>query len=299
MNNFGITSFCFFEKIKNIRIFFYEKLDYLKRNIEKLIIIFKKYKYIIMETTEPKELNLYNRLNSLNIYHSFFIFHHIDFVNLLPFRRKLKKNQIWSLGNFSIGTQVNPHYFGNFHFRKKNKITKFFITSTVKRKYQILIDAAEKIKNENLKFHVIVVGKTPTFSKRNISKKLKHNFTFKYNVTYSELYKEVYESDYIIINLNPDNKYDIQFTKIRVTGSAQLAYGFLKPVLIHKNFSKSYKFNSSNSFIYNNSDFIKNMKEAINLEDKDYQKLQEIMLFLSREIYMKSLNNIKFCLNNL
>ena len=211
----------------------------------------------------------------------------------------MKKNQIWSLGNFSPGIQVNPHYFGEMQLKKKNRITKFFITSTIRRKYQLLISAVEKLKKEKFKFHIIVVGKRKTFSKKNICKNLRNNFTFKYNITYSELYTEVYDSDYIIINLDPDNEYDSKFMKIRVTGSVQLAYGFLKPVLIHKNFANFYKFNFSNSFIYENSTFDRVMKDAIKKKKKKYNKMQENLLLLSKEIYRNSFYNVKSSLNEL
>ena len=155
------------------------------------------------------------------------------------------------------------------------------------------------MKDQKLNFHVIVIGKWKTFTEKNITKNLKDIFTFKYFVSYSKLYKEVYDSDYIIINLDPKSLDDIQFKKIRVTGSAQLAYGFIKPVLIHEDFADFYSFNSTNSFIYGNSNFTQVMKTAIKLDNKNYKVMQENMLSLSKEIYMKSLINIKSSFKNL
>lgn len=203
------------------------------------------------------------------------------------------------MGNFSLGTKVNPHYFGNLKLKKKNRKTKFFITSTTKRKYKFLINAAEQFKIEKLNFHIIVVGKSKVFSKKNIPEDLKKFFTFKYRITYTELYKEVSDCDYIIINLDPNNPEDVLFSKIRVTGSAQLAYGFLKPVLINENFANFYHFNSSNSFIYTNSNVIKVMRDAINLDIKYYKEMQKHLSLLSKEIYTQSLYNVKNCLNQL
>ena len=105
----------------------------------------------------------------------------MDFLNYISGIR-LKKNQIWSLGNFTSGIQINPHYFGEMKLRKKNKITRFFITSTIERNYKNLILAVEKIKDENLEFHIVVVGKWNTFSHLNISERVRDNFTFKYNI---------------------------------------------------------------------------------------------------------------------
>ena len=299
MNNFGITSFCFFEPIEKIRFFLYENLDYFKENIDNFSIIFNKYNYLLIETTEPKEIILFDNLNLLNINHSIFVFHHIDYLNKLPFTKKLTRNQIWSLGKFPFGKQVNPHFFGYLKYKRKNRITKFFMTSTIRRNYELVISTVEKIKSEKFKFRFIVIGKSKTFTKSSIMKQLRNNFSFKYNVTYSELYKEVYDSDYIILNLVPNNIYDTRFTKIRVTGSVQLAYGFLKPVIIHQDFAKIYNFNSSNSFIYDDSNFLSIMKDAINLDNARYQKMKENILLLSKDIYHKSLFNVNNSLNRI
>ena len=237
--------------------------------------------------------NLYEKQFNNN---SIFVFHHINYANSFPFSNALNKYQIWSLGNFSFGIRVNPHYFGPIKLKSKNKETKFFITSTIKRKYNFLVSAAEKNKNDNLKFHFIVVGKIKAFSKKDIPINLQDYFTFRYNISYSELYKEIYKSDFIIINLDPDNIEDIKFQKIRITGSAQISYGFLKPVLINEYFSTFYNFNFSNSLIYNNKNFSEVMKNAINLKNDNYNKIQRNLLSLSKDLYTKSLLNIKYFL---
>ena len=299
MSKIGITSLCIFEEIKNIRLFIYSKIEEIKQFTEYFSFAFNSYQYILIETTEPKEFKLYKKLNLLDIKNSFFVFHHIDYYYSQKFS-KLMKNRLWTLGNFSLGIQINPHYFGKIKRRKKkNKITKFFITSTKNRNYHFLISAAEKIKDDNIKFHVIVVGKWKTFTKNDLSYKIKDNFSFRYKISYTELYKEVYDCDYIIINLDPENKEDEEFKNIRVTGSAQLSYGFLKPVLINKNFANIYKFNSNNSFLYENQNFVKVMKDAINLKNKDYKIMQDNLYLLSNYIYNYSLHNVKNCLENL
>ena len=298
MNEIGLTAFSIFEQINKIRIFFYKNIQEIKEFAEYFSFTFIKYDYILVQTTEPKEYKLYKNFNLFNINHSFFVFHHLDFVNYKKFS-KLVKNRIWSLGNFSSAIQVNPHYFGKIKRRKKNKITKFFITSTKNRRYQFLISAAETIKNNNLKFHVIVVGKWNAFSEDDLSYNIKNHFTFKYRISYTELYQEVSDSDYIIINLDPDNIEDNEFKNIRVTGSAQLAYGFLKPVLINKEFANIYNFNSNNSFIFESSNFIQVMKDAINQENQDYEKMQTNLFLLSNNIFINSLNNMKNCFTNL
>ena len=82
---------------------------------------------------------------------------------------------------------------------------------------------------------------------------MKNTFIFKFEASYSELYKSVESSDYIIIPLDSNNKIDIEYKYRRVTGSMQLVYGFLKPAIINKDFSSFYHLNRNNSLIYNNN----------------------------------------------
>ncbi len=194
---------------------------------------------------------------------------------------------------------LNPHYFGNFKInnRSKNKITRFFITSTTRRNYQPLISAVEKLKEENLEFHVIVVGKYNTFTIHNISEKLFENFTFKYNIPYEDLYYEVNNSDYIIINLDPNSIIDEPFRKTRVSGSIQLSYGFLKPVIINKYFADIFNFNSNNSFIFDNFNFTATIRNALKIGNKAYKNIVKNLNFGAEKIYKDSLYNVKTCLN--
>ena len=298
MRYYGISSFVRFEAIDKIRFFIYNEIDDIQKYINFFKSILINYNYIMIETANPIYFNLYKSLNLLNIYHSFFVFHHLDYVFDFPLNFKLRKNQIWTLGNFNSSIQVNPHYFGKFKIndKSKNRITRFFITSTIGRNYQPLISAVEKLKEENLEFHVIVVGKWHTFTNRNISEKLLENFTFKYNISYEQLYYEVNNSDYIIINLDPNNIIDEPFRKTRVSGSIQLSYGFLKPVIINKYFADIFNFNSNNSFIYDNINLTATIRNAIKIGNKAYKNIQKNLNLVSKKVYIDSLSNIKKCL---
>ena len=116
-------------------------------------------------------------------------------------------------------------------------------------------------------------------------------------VSFSELYEIIKSSDFIIIPLDPYNKYDISYKTRKVTGSVQLAYGFLKPVLINREFSDFYYFNEQNSLIYNNQNFYEIMKKAILLNNNTYTKLITNLHLVEKKIYNISINNIKKILN--
>ena len=205
---------------------------------------------------------------------------------MLKFSKIRNQNRIWTLANFSIGLKVVPYYVGNFKFKNKNKITRFFTISTKNRNYNFLISAAEKLKNENLDFEVVVVGKVRKFSNKSIKKKIREKFLFHYRVNLSTLYKKVESSDFIIITLSPKDK---MFLDKKVTGAAQLSYGFGKPVLINKNFKSIYNMTNENSFIYDKNNFYDIMKKAILLNNKNYKLMQKNLLEVT-----KSVNNISF-----
>lgn len=299
MHDSGLSSFFLFEDLSKIRFFIYNDISDITNYTKYLSLILINYNYVLIETVNPNLFTLYKSLNLLNINHSFFVFHHLEYLKAFSQYILLNKEQKWSLGNFTNFTQINPHYFGNILNKKKNKITRFFITSTIWRKYEILISAVEVLKDENLEFQVIVVGKWNTFTQHNISEKVRDNFIFKYNITYSELYNEVNNSDFIIINLDPYNIKDISFKTTRVTGSSQLVYGFLKPAIINKKFAFFYNLNSNNSFIYKNSNFTDTMRNAINLNDLNYQKMKKNLEKTAKNIYKNSLDNVNICMNKL
>lgn len=84
-----------------------------------------------------------------------------------------------------------------------------------------------------------------------------------------------------------------------MTGSAQLAYGFLKPVIINAKFAPIYYFNKENSFIYENSNFTDTIRNAINMKNEQYQKMKENLSKSEDYIYKISLRNVNICINHL
>ena len=265
----GIDSFSYFnDNNENIRMFLYNKLREIKKR-KKFNLIIKKYDYIMLETFFKEEKELFKELHLYNN-NSIFIFHEIELFDKYFTKSKyFNKNRVWTLGNSSIGLQVNPHYFGNIPIKGKSKKTKFFLTSTIKRDYKPLIESVNHLHKENFNFEIIVTGRDSSFNSNSISANISNYFIFNHHVSYSELYQLVDNSDYIItikilinsiifwqiffftILLSPDNKYDEIYKTKKVTGSYQLSLGFNKPCLINKEFAYYYDFNSQNSLIYN------------------------------------------------
>ena len=292
LDNFGRNTFCLFNILQNIRIFTFDKLSQLTDHSKEFQLIFKNYSYILIETTTPLKNQTYNDLGFFKMKNTIFVVHSFEHIYSTGISIFNNQNRIWSLGNLKNALYVNPHYYGDIKIRNKNNRTKFFLVSTIERNYKDLVFAAEKLKNENLEFEVIVIGREEVFSTKNISENLKENFKFKYNVKFKELYEAVESSDYIIINLYPNYKNNDLFRRNRLTGSSQLSFGFYKLALIHKSFAGFYNMSSENSFLFDNSNFYEVMSEAILLNAEEYKKKQKNLIKLSYSLSKLSLNNI-------
>ena len=297
--NSGVNTFWLFNLLENIRIFTFHKLSLFSVYSKEFQLIFKNYSYIVIETTEHFKNKTFVDLGFFKMNNTIFIVHQFEYISSTGISNFYSQNRIWSLGNLQKTLYVNPHYYGDIKIRKKNKRTKFFITSTPLRNYNDLISAAKEIKKENLDFEVIVIGKVKIVSKKELPENIKENFKFKYCLNFKDLYKAVFSSDYIIINLYPNYKNNDIFRKERLTGASQLAFGFLKPPLIHKSFAQFYNMSSNNSFLFDSSNFYEIMRQAILLNDKEYKRKQKNLIKLSNGLYKISLNNIIKAFNSI
>ena len=299
LDGFGRNTFSFFDLLEDVRLFIFYGLSQFSAHSEEYQSIFKNYSYIVIETSDGSKKKVFEDLGFYKMNNTIFVVHQYEYINSTGITSLCNKNRVWSLGNLNNTLYVNPHYFGNFKIRNKNNITRFFITSTGSRYYNDLVLAAEKLKNENLNFEVIVIGKVLAFSNKDLSENLKENFKFKYRVIFRELYEAVDSSDYIIINLYPNYTSNDQFRSTRLTGASQLSFGFLKPALIHKDFAEFYNMTSENSFLFDNFTFYEKMREAILLNDQEYKEKQNNLYKLSDNLYKISLQNVIKTINSI
>ena len=85
----------------------------------------------------------------------------------------------------------------------------------------------------------------------------------------------------------------------KVTGAAQLSYGFLKPALINEYYKNIYNMTTENSFIYNKTNFYNVMKDAINQNNQKYQILQKNLFKLTSLIKKNSVLNVRKAFQNI
>ena len=285
-------SLLLFHPKEKLRIFLFDNLKQIEKNIKKIKNKFKKYDYIFINSTDKNKKEIYKNLGVFDFYNSIFVAHDINFIKRIVMDNLFNENKIITLGKFKKGVQVNPHYFGNYVLRNKNNKTKFFVTSTINRDYKYLINSVEILKNEGLNFEIVVIGRCKNFNSNIVPENIKNYFIFRHNISYSQMYSEIKYSDYVIITLNPKNKDNIIFKNLRITGSSQLVYGFLKPAIIHKEYAELYNMTNKNSFIYNKN-FTDVMREAINFNNKQYNEMRDNLKSLSNKIYKLSFENLK------
>ena len=178
MNQYGKDSFSLFEKKEKIRIFFYNNTKEITLLNFNLKIFMNQYSFILVQTITKIKIGLISKLGLLNNKKAIYLFHNTTYYHLLNFTKLKNQYRIWTLGHFNFGLQVVPHYFGKIKIRTKNKKTRFLLFSTINRKYNYIISASERLKEENIDFEFVVIGKTETFSSKNIKVKLKNNFIY-------------------------------------------------------------------------------------------------------------------------
>jgi len=288
----GFDAVSWFPENKKVRLFIIDKISQVLSNIKNVISIIKKYKFVLLQTMDKMSLKVYEKLELLKFNNTIFVFHELSNADINYYKYFIQ-NRIWTLGNFSKGLQVNPFYFGDIKLTDKNNKTRFFVTSTTKRNYTNLLKSVQSLKNEKFNFEVIVIGRNKFFNITSVPKTIQSIFIFKQRVTYSELYKTVENSDFIILTLNPESKNDNLYRKSKVTGSAQLSYGFLKPCIIAQEFAYFYNFDDKNSLIYNHFNLYSAMKKAILLNNNEYKQLRINLYKIRKKLYSISIKNIK------
>ena len=260
--------------------------------------LFLKYKFLFLLTLEKSKIKLYKKLGYYKHPNSLFIIHHINELYSIGLNKYIIEKKVFSLLDTGKMLYLNPNYFGNFKITfKKNKIVKFFITSTKKRNYINFLKGIQYLKNNSINFEINLVGRSGKFGINDIPKELRNYFNFYRDITYQKMYQIIIKSDFIILNLYPNRKEDNIYKFYRATGNAQLSYGFCKPSLIEKSFSSIYKFSKNNSIIYTNSNIHLAMMEAAKINNKKYINLCKNLNLLKNKIYKISLNNLNKILN--
>jgi len=282
-----------------IHLYLYDSINQIKRKIKRIRKKVTKYNHILINSLndDKKVKKLLKAIGAYYSSHSYFVAHDTNFVRKQGMQHYFDKGRIFTLGYFQGGVQVNPHYFGDIKLHNKNKLPRFFMTSTIDREYKTFVNASEVVKSEGLEFEVLITGRYNVFSEKILPNQLKSHYHFNHFIPYIEMYKKIEKSDFIIITLDPNNKDAEIFRTLRCSGSVQLGYGFHKPMLIHEEYAALYNLTNTNSFLFNNENFIHIFKKAIKLTDKEYHEKQINLIKTANSVYNLSLKNLKNSLN--
>lgn len=302
-----VTNNIFYERISDIfndnnkvKIFSLD-LDRIKKAFNNKKI--KKYKNIFITS-----YYIYNTINNWpsildyipNIYklnkNTIIMEHHIDLINRNLLRKNKKIAIMHNLDEELKENYINPHYFGDFNCKTKNKdITKFIVVggfSEHRRNYKLLFDSFRMlVKSGIINFHLTLVGNGDINYDLTY---LRPFVTIRGRINYPDLFEEVYSSDFILPMLDYENKAHNRYLKYGVSGAFQLSYGFNKICIVNSKFSKTYGLDNNNSIIYEkNQDLLESLKLAISMEEEVYKIKQMNLKKYSDYLYNKSLQNLK------
>ncbi len=218
--------------------------------------------------------------------------HHLDLLD------EKKEYKFIGLPEYSArfgAKMVNTSYFGCYKQHNKNKTTSFIIVGAVeteRKNHNLLLNACRSLLDNGIdNFEVVVIGR----GKLEINNpELKQKIHFLGRLKYNKMYKRLNKSDFFLPLLDPENPEHDRYITVGTSGSYQLVYGFQKPCLIHEKFAAPHFLNNENSIIYSkNEDLYKAMKQAIDMNNSEYQKMQENLKVLSNNLYNKSLENLR------
>jgi hypothetical protein len=189
---------------------------------------------------------------------------------------------------------VNPHFFGKSKILPKNKTTNFIVVGskeTSRRNYLLLTDTFEKLIKHNItNFHITLIGSGNV----SINKSVESYFTTLEHVDFPTLFQYLEQADFILALLDPENPEHEEYVDRKTSGTFQLSYGFLKPIILCKKFTKGTGFTNENALIYdNNSMFESVLRKAIFMDNKTYAQLRDNLMTLEKDISRRSLKNLK------
>ena len=291
----GYESLEYFEPFNKIRIFIY-KPNEIKKNKKFLKRRLNMYNYSLLHSTDIQKdrIKLFKKLGYYDNPNSLFIVHAVDQLDILGLEKFIQKNHVFGLADYGLVNYINPNYFGNMNITHiKNKKITFYITSSINKFYSYLIIAVRNLKNKSIDFEIDITGWNDNLCEDIIPNDIRQYFIFHGLVSYNKLYSIIKKSDFIILNLFPDNEIDIIFKSFRATGNAQLAYGFNKPVIVEESFAKIYKFSKQNAIIFKKHNLSDAIERAVQISEKEYGDMTYNMGVLRESIYNTSLKNLK------
>jgi hypothetical protein len=191
--------------------------------------------------------------------------------------------------NFKPPVVVNPHYFCEIQKHEKSVKTVFSAVNARnlnRRNLFLLFNACDKLYEKGIyNFSVKILGNGISIPER-----YKNNLIDFGYVNFQSMYKEIMESDFLLALIDQAS---VQYSN-KASGSYQLSYGFLKPIVLHRIFSVVSGFNDDNSILYDdNNHLADSMEKCITMQNNDYLSLVDTLEKSEKKLYDASLKNFK------
>lgn len=289
-NDIGL--FSYFSGNNKVSIFFLpeNKMNYLLRSPAAL-----KYKHIIISTygDNTDKVNLYG----VNLYNlkPLCMVHDVSCVST----DYSKTNKIFAPVKMEYINRkpippISIHFFGNFNKKNKLPITTFIALNskdiTIRNLY-LLFRACDKLYQNNIKnFIVKIIGNGIPIPEKYID-----NFKILGYLDFLNMWNEISTSDFVLGLIDQTS---IHYTN-KVSGSYNLSYGILKPIILHRIFSYVSGFNDNNSILYDdNEELYKAMIKCIDMTNDDYLSILNNLEETEKKLYKNSLDNFKIMLES-
>ena len=107
------------------------------------------------------------------------------------------------------------------------------------------------------------------------------------------MYDEIEKADFIL-SAYEDNPEHRKYITSKTSGTFQLVYGFLKPIIIRENFAAINGFNPTNAILYSqDSQYSDAMIRAINIPSEEYRQIQLNLKQYTNQLYLNSKINLQ------
>ncbi len=242
---------------------------------------------------------VYNSFNSqVDKSKLFFVEHEIE----KPFDNGALNSSIITLRQMNYKNAktipINPHYFGKIETSPKNNITNFITIGALSEKrksIKVIINAIEKLIVQGVNnFNITVIGKDKISELPN---KLQPYIDIKGRLDFTEMYEEIEKADFII-SAYEDIEAHMKYATSKTSGTYQLVYGFLKPMIIKSNHATINGFDPTNSIIYDTDvEYSNAILEAININSEKYLEKQNNLKQYADALYLKSIQNFENLIN--
>lgn len=230
----------------------------------------------------------------------FFLVEH----NIIPYLKNYgHEKYVAQKRSFSLAGQhqipmLNPHYFGDVTITDKTPKTTFSVIINERKNIDLFFEACRiLIRNKITNFQVYVTGRSVITE---LPEDLQNYITVTGKMKFVDLWNIYEKSDFLVPMLNPEIPSHGRYKNGTVTGSWQTMMGFLKPMVMHKDFTTYYRLNESNSVIYrSNTELAEMMEYCIKINPNEYKILQNNIKTLADDVYRESLQNLRMSIDNL